>query len=157
MISVHWCEYFIAPYTEDSYITILMCFADWIIGQSLFDAKSNGGCGHPRQGGDGQMRSSADIHGSVDNPAVLFAWRLKDLLMLKGLMRHLFSTAQRNGKLRLKLTTARLAQYNKHFVKILKQCLGCNLRPVSLLIFTWPFRTKNQTDAGWGSIRVLEF
>ncbi len=31
---------------------------------------SNGGCGQPRQDSDGVMSRSADICGSVDNPAV---------------------------------------------------------------------------------------
>lgn len=86
----------------------------------MFDVKSNGGCGHPRQGGDGPMSRSACIHGSVDNPAVPFVWRVKDLPVLKELMRHILPVAERNAKLRHGLTTA----YDKHFVKISRETAG---------------------------------
>lgn len=46
-----------------------------------------------------------------------------------------FPFAQRNSKPRQGLTTACQTRYDKHFVKILKPCLGSNLWPVSLLIF----------------------
>lgn len=134
MFFVRWCEYFISPCTEGSYITLLWC--------ALLSKLQVTHCLTWSQTEEVDVVAAEQWR---SDEWTMQAWTIQLFLCLtfylvqswwKGLKRHL-CFEKRHAKTQTDTTTS-----DSMIVRILCQCLGCNLWPVRLLICMWPRQTQ---------------